>query len=158
MVFKPDLGVNGMSGGRLRAHRGNVIRNVCEEQIKSAVNCALKSASSSGWSRHSAHLCAGLGRRGALPQGANCCLNGSCGRPTAVGLAPSPSSTGQPVTACHHLSPRGCGLQGGAAQVTSQCGAFPVGSQGAKGSSASQPGSLPPSRWGGGGVGGPARH
>lgn len=44
MVFKPDLGVNGMSAGRLRAHRGNVIRNVCEEQIKSAVNCALKSA------------------------------------------------------------------------------------------------------------------
>lgn len=25
-------------------HRGNVIRNVCEEQIKSVVNCALKSA------------------------------------------------------------------------------------------------------------------
>lgn len=25
-------------------HQGNVIRNVCEEQIKSVVNCALKSA------------------------------------------------------------------------------------------------------------------
>lgn len=44
MVFKPDLGVNGIRGGSLYMHRGNVIRNVCEEQIKSVVNCALKSA------------------------------------------------------------------------------------------------------------------
>lgn len=44
MVFKPDLGVNGIRGGSQYMHQGNVIRNVCEEQIKSAVNCALKSA------------------------------------------------------------------------------------------------------------------
>jgi len=37
MVFKPDLGVNGIRGGSLYMHRGNVIRNVCEEQIKSVV-------------------------------------------------------------------------------------------------------------------------
>lgn len=44
MVFKPDLGVNGIRGNSVSMHRGNVIRNVCEEQIKSVVNCALKSA------------------------------------------------------------------------------------------------------------------
>lgn len=44
MVFKPDLGVNGIRGGSQYMHQGNVIRNVCEEQIKSVVNCALKSA------------------------------------------------------------------------------------------------------------------
>lgn len=44
MVFKPDLGVNGIRGGGLYLRRGNVITNVCEEQIKSVVNCALKSA------------------------------------------------------------------------------------------------------------------
>lgn len=44
MVFKPDLGVNGIRGGGLYMRRGNVITHVCEEQIKSVVNCALKSA------------------------------------------------------------------------------------------------------------------
>lgn len=31
MVFKFDLGVNGIRGGSLYMYRGNVIRNVCEE-------------------------------------------------------------------------------------------------------------------------------
>lgn len=155
MVFKPDLGVNGMSGGRLRAHRGNVIRNVCEEQIKSAVNCALKSAREQA--ARSGFL---LTRQGRLPRVEEGAAAGGWellpewlpvggvpaaplkGRRPGVSLAPSLSPlTRQPVA---------CGLPRAS-------GDLPAGAQGAVDSSASQPAGLGPRPiqvGAGGGVGG----
>lgn len=44
MVFKPDLGVNGVRWGRsVYALGGNAVRDVCKEQIKSVIDCALSS-------------------------------------------------------------------------------------------------------------------
>lgn len=41
MVFKPDLGVNGVRWGQsLYALGGNAVRDVRKEQIKSVIDCA----------------------------------------------------------------------------------------------------------------------
>lgn len=44
MVFKLDLGVNGVRWGQsVYALGGNAVRDVCKEQIKSVIDCALSS-------------------------------------------------------------------------------------------------------------------
>lgn len=151
MVFKPDLGVNGMSGGRLRAHGGNVIRNVCEEQIKSAVNCALKSARKQAAPSRLSVNPARAGRRWAARGEAG----GGAGCPGFLWAGRPPAHA--PHARTHAALFKGSGL-GSASRpgpvpsrsLSAPSGNLAAGAQGAAGSRAGGPG------WAGGRRRGPA--
>lgn len=59
MVFKPDLGVNGVRWGQsVYALGGNAVRDVCKEQIKSVIDCTLSSPpdSQTHWRETGIHI------------------------------------------------------------------------------------------------------